>query len=549
LAGKASCVLSLQINGSQITPGNTNGPVVCEQGNSLQCYRPSAADTLNVSISTASYTVGGNISGLSGTVVLLNNGSDDSINTTDGAFTFSSPLANGNTYNVTVGTQPAGQTCNVINGSGVISNSNVSNVVVTCSSNAYTVGGTISGLSGTVVLLNNGSDASTNSSNGPFTFSTPVAEGSPYNVTVGTQPSGQTCTVTNGSGIMGSSNVTNVFVTCTPDSTTLAISVSNLALSQTGYTEYGVSGTPSSGVARTITITNTGANTATNLSINYPTWPTGTTASSDCSSTLSSSSSCTITITPGNTATSDGSNPCTSGTAPIPQTITINADNASTVSTDVVILGYGCVYSGGYIYSLDDTTSATSNVAGKVVTTTNQSSGIIWSSNSSGTYDGGIAIYGISDTSTTLSPNPSSGQVAGQTACNGSTDGACDTNNIYVYYQNNATGAPINTSFYAAGLCKETISGYSDWYLPALCEMGYGASCGSSSTPTTQNIQSNLVDYNSLNLLAGAYWSSTEFSALPTGLARSQFFASGGGSLQLANGKGSTFPVRCSRVF
>lgn len=80
--------------------------------------------------------------------------------------------------------------------------------------NTFTVGGTVSGLSGTVILLNNGGDADTITSNGAFTFPTPVAEGNPYNVTVQTQPAIQTCFVSNGSGTMGGSNITNVSVHC-----------------------------------------------------------------------------------------------------------------------------------------------------------------------------------------------------------------------------------------------------------------------------------------------------------------------------------------------
>jgi hypothetical protein len=81
----------------------------------------------------------------------------------------------------------------------------------------YTVGGTVSGLVGTgLVLQNNGGDNLNITANGPFTFATALANGSPYNVTVLTQPTGpaQTCTVTNGSGTISGANVTNVQVTC-----------------------------------------------------------------------------------------------------------------------------------------------------------------------------------------------------------------------------------------------------------------------------------------------------------------------------------------------
>lgn len=78
----------------------------------------------------------------------------------------------------------------------------------------YTVGGSVSSLTGTVVLTLNGSDNLTLTSNGPFTFSTPVASGATYTVTVATQPATQTCTVTNGSGTVTATNITNVQVAC-----------------------------------------------------------------------------------------------------------------------------------------------------------------------------------------------------------------------------------------------------------------------------------------------------------------------------------------------
>ena len=81
----------------------------------------------------------------------------------------------------------------------------------------YTVGGTVSGLSGTVGLLNNGGDNLSVSSNSGFTFATSLANGASYAVTVGTQPAGQTCEVGSGTGTISSANVTDVSVTCADD--------------------------------------------------------------------------------------------------------------------------------------------------------------------------------------------------------------------------------------------------------------------------------------------------------------------------------------------
>ncbi|MGH8287506.1 MAG: lactonase family protein [Steroidobacteraceae bacterium] len=80
----------------------------------------------------------------------------------------------------------------------------------------YSIGGTVSGLTGTgLVLQDNGGDNLSVTANGAFTFATKVDSGGAYAVTVLTQPSGQTCTVADGTGTTGSANVTNVAVNCT----------------------------------------------------------------------------------------------------------------------------------------------------------------------------------------------------------------------------------------------------------------------------------------------------------------------------------------------
>jgi len=79
----------------------------------------------------------------------------------------------------------------------------------------YAVGGTVSGLvAGTLVLQNNGVDNLAAVANGPFTFATPLADGSSYKVTVRTQPFAQLCAVTSGSGAIAGGDVTNIQVSC-----------------------------------------------------------------------------------------------------------------------------------------------------------------------------------------------------------------------------------------------------------------------------------------------------------------------------------------------
>jgi hypothetical protein len=169
-------------------------------------------------------TIGGTVYGLSGgtSVVLVDNGSDPITVPANGTFTFDKSIEAQNTYDVTVQTQPIGETCTVTNGTGTVTQNggNVTNVAVTCnvattSSNYVYV--TIAGLaSGASVTLSDGTSSQAFAANSaaPTAFSTALAYGTSYNVTVVTNPSGQTCTVANATGTISSSGTTAAAVTC-----------------------------------------------------------------------------------------------------------------------------------------------------------------------------------------------------------------------------------------------------------------------------------------------------------------------------------------------
>src|SRR5208283_3520066 len=157
-------------------------------------------------------TIGGTITGLvnNSTVVLQNNGSDALTLTGTGApfsFTFKTAVTGPtDAYAVTVLTQPANplQICTVTNGSGTAA-ANVTSVAVNCVL-AYTIGGTVTGLAGSgLILQNTGAEQLTiNSTNGnqAFMFVNPVPTGFAYTVTIFAQPKNpaQTCVVTPGTG-------------------------------------------------------------------------------------------------------------------------------------------------------------------------------------------------------------------------------------------------------------------------------------------------------------------------------------------------------------
>jgi len=370
----------------------------------------------------------------------------------------------------------------------------------------YSIGGTTSGLNGSLTVKNNSTDQLIISSSGTFTFTTPINQGGQYNVTITAQPNSQTCVLSNASGTNVTANVTSISISCTnnsPGTTSLSLSTSTLALK-------------TSGVVRTFIVTNTGQNPALNIIVSTsPTLPTGTTKSSTCSASLAPASSCNITISPGSTASPVAS----AGTAALPSVFTIAGSNTNSLNANVYILAYGSIYQSGYLFSIDDSTASTSSIGGKVLALSDQSGPSQWST----TYIN----LGISED--TSSP------------CNGAYDGNCDTTQIVSSY--------LTTPYsnYAAGLCKSTINGYGDWYLPAICELNKAptytpAICNAA----TQDIQSNLVD-SSIVSLNGYYWSSTEYSVNPTNSAWLNYFASGGGGTPLLAFKSFQLAVRCVR--
>lgn len=378
----------------------------------------------------------------------------------------------------------------------------------------------------------------------------------------------------------------------------LSANTANLALSITGLT---LNGLPS-GKRRVITIINTGDAAATNLRINYPAWPSGTsvdlTAASACINgrTLPVGGSCTITVVPGSTASSGNNNAaCTTGIAPRASIISVTANNANQTSTNVLILGYGCIYQGGFIYAMTETPNTSKSIGGSVVTQVDQSprfpNGVLWSSNGAGGTVGfvsfdmipgignastpGFSVPSYSDSQTLFNSNYSNTATfpfppqSSFAACNGGTNGACNSRNILTLYNTYITNydsgmappymlspGPTNPLFYAAGVCTQSISGYSDWYLPAICEMGPDAVC----TPGTQNIVDNLpaligdpaVNPDTscallANCLSGFYWSSTEYFILPEFTVWGERF-SNLGSFATANGKQIQLGVRCTRT-
>jgi hypothetical protein len=95
------------------------------------------------------------------------------------------------------------------------------------------VGGVVHGLAGMgLVLRNNNTENLSITENGVFAFQTPRKKGEAYSVMVVSQPAGptQACTVTNGAGSVGDTNVATIDVSCE----TTAFNVSGTTTNLTG---------------------------------------------------------------------------------------------------------------------------------------------------------------------------------------------------------------------------------------------------------------------------------------------------------------------------
>jgi Regulator of chromosome condensation (RCC1) repeat len=185
------------------------------------------------------FTIGGTVYGLSGSgLVLQDNGVDNLAISASGTFTFPTTVVSGANFAVTILSQPANpaQTCTVVNGSGTAA-ANVSAVQIICATDSFTVGVTVTGLSGSgLVLQNNAANNLQVAANGTYTFSTAITRGSTYNVTVLTQPSApaQTCGVSNGFGTVTIANATGIQVNCITTTVTYTIGVAVSGLAGTG---------------------------------------------------------------------------------------------------------------------------------------------------------------------------------------------------------------------------------------------------------------------------------------------------------------------------
>jgi hypothetical protein len=214
----------------------TSQPVgsVCEvlqrqpNGNITTVHTPVGVlreDVTDLSLSCVSgYTVGGTVTGFAGSPnslrLQLNDNQTVAISG-NGSFTFPGLLADQHAYSVAVLSHPnpnlpGAQLCTVGGGVGKVDRRNITNVTVICGAGAvshYKVGGSVAGLTGSLVLKNGDFETKTVATT-PFDFDVPLVDQADYDVRIVAQPAGQFCYLQNGLGQISGRDETSVKVIC-----------------------------------------------------------------------------------------------------------------------------------------------------------------------------------------------------------------------------------------------------------------------------------------------------------------------------------------------
>ena len=177
-----------------------------------------------ITCSINQYFIGGSVIGLvTGNSVNLSINTGTELLTVNGnIFSFVNPLADQSSYSITIENDPTNpnQSCSIQNPTGTINGSDINNVVITCVTNSYFIGGQVIGLlagnPNTLVLQNNNADDLVIYSDGSFVFATALLDLFGYSVTILSQPNNpmQTCAIVLGVGFVAGDDVVDIQINC-----------------------------------------------------------------------------------------------------------------------------------------------------------------------------------------------------------------------------------------------------------------------------------------------------------------------------------------------
>lgn len=258
VSGLVGTGLVLEVNGTREVSVSANGTVTLafapsgahysvavktQPGNPSQVCAVSSkegtvgsVDVTEIAVScVTTFALGGSVNGLSGTGLVLHSslGDDLPISPGAGSFVFSTRGSAGTEYMVTVARLPTApqQVCTVNGEKGTLVDADALGVRVTCSTKAFTVGGTVTNLvNGSALLLQNNSTGDREVTGGDGYFAFEVADEADYRVTVKAQPTRpwQTCMVQNGSGTVRGAPVDSVRISCVENSRVVRGAISGL---------------------------------------------------------------------------------------------------------------------------------------------------------------------------------------------------------------------------------------------------------------------------------------------------------------------------------
>ena len=180
---------------------------------------------VNCSASVVGYKVGGYVAGFSGVIRLGLNGLEEISTTTNGSFTFSTSLPASSNFDVSVIAPPAGYSCTVKNGTGVINSSDYPFVDVDCESSATGIkpkvdsDGAWLDTGETITLTLNGTTDLTLDKwdFNAVAFSTALNPGDSYVVTIKTLPPARICALSNSVGVIQAGVTPVVTMQCVND--------------------------------------------------------------------------------------------------------------------------------------------------------------------------------------------------------------------------------------------------------------------------------------------------------------------------------------------
>ena len=540
LAHNKSCVLRLQLTGSQLPEKIESGPVVCKtkgpgdnSPDPFLCSQPSEANSLHITrgaFADAIITVTPNtlqlLVGTSGSLKVKNN----SKSVTALNITLNRPstwtdvtedatdcirLAPGSSCTLTfhAGTTPYTATVSPVQGT------NTTQAKVTM----LVAAAIISVSPPTLVVPANGANSLTvtNISGGTATAVAATLPESWTDVNVTTVPSpctlvgaGATCSMTFTSSGTAAPHGASVIPIQGSDTnlttaTVLVVSSPTVGISVTGSPLiFGVSSLISNQSPQIFTVTN---NSTTITAIGPILVSLGSTlinagvqvASNNCESDLAPSASCTVTFLPGNTPVQV--EPSLLGT------LTFQYTNSTAETAYIGVLGYGSLYQGGYVFALGTNSGASG------------ASCIPGTLNMPGSLCGTVAAIADAGSAIQWSTQPLSSYFAEDNY-----KGALMTTTILHEF---STHTPPILPPYAAKSCasfQSTAAGGSctgqlclaDWYLPAICQVSpypttydnFAGCTGNSGTPLPQQNMYDSLSTTSVwaTFLLGGYWGSTQ---------------------------------------